>query len=45
MYGKTFTGVLRTTVLVDEAGRIARIWRGVKVEGHAAEVLAAAREL
>lgn len=45
MYGKTFIGVLRTTVLVDEAGRVARIWRKVKVEGHADEVLAAAREL
>lgn len=45
MYGKTFLGVLRTTVLVDEAGRIARIWRKVKVEGHADEVLSAAREL
>lgn len=45
MYGKTFVGVLRTTVLVDEAGRVARIWRRVKVEGHADEVLAAAREL
>ncbi len=45
MYGKTFTGVLRTTVLVDEAGRVARIWRRVKVEGHADEVLAAARGL
>lgn len=45
MYGKIFMGVLRTTVLVNEAGRIARIWRKVKVEGHADEVLAAAREL
>jgi peroxiredoxin Q/BCP len=45
MYGKTFTGVLRTTVLIDQTGRIARIWRGVKVEGHADQVLAAARQL
>jgi peroxiredoxin Q/BCP len=45
MYGKTFVGVLRTTVLVDEAGRVARIWRRVRVEGHADDVLAAAREL
>jgi len=45
MYGKTFIGVLRTTVLVDEVGRVARIWRRVRVEGHADEVLAAAREL
>jgi peroxiredoxin Q/BCP len=43
MYGRTFQGVLRTTVLVDESGGIARIWRGVKVDGHAEAVLAAAR--
>jgi peroxiredoxin Q/BCP len=45
MYGRTFQGVLRTTVLIDATGRIARIWRGVKVDGHADAVLAAAREL
>lgn len=43
MYGKTFMGIVRTTVLVDESGRIARIWRNVKVDGHADEVLDAAR--
>jgi peroxiredoxin Q/BCP len=43
MYGKTFMGVLRTTVLVDADGRVARIWRNVRVSGHADEVLAAAR--
>jgi peroxiredoxin Q/BCP len=45
MYGRTFLGILRTTVLVDADGRIARIWRNVRVEGHADEVLAAARSL
>lgn len=45
MYGKTFLGILRTTVLVDRNGRIARIWRNVKVDGHADEVLAAAQAL
>ncbi len=45
MYGKTFLGVLRTTVLIDAKGRIARVWRGVKVDGHADEVLAASRAL
>lgn len=39
MYGRTFMGVLRTTVLIDARGKIAKIWRNVKVEGHAAEVL------
>jgi len=45
MYGKTFHGILRTTVLVGADGRIARIWRHVKVDGHADQVLAAARDL
>lgn len=45
MYGKTYMGIDRSTVLVDRAGRIARIWRKVKVPGHAAEVQAAARAL
>ena len=45
MYGKTFEGVLRTTVLIDKAGRIATIWRAVKVDGHAEAVLEAARQL
>jgi peroxiredoxin Q/BCP len=45
MYGKTFLGVFRTTVLIGTDGRIARIWRNVKVDGHADEVLAAARAL
>jgi peroxiredoxin Q/BCP len=45
MYGKTFLGILRTTVLIDRNGKIARIWRNVKVDGHADEVLAAARAL
>ena len=45
MYGKTFMGIVRTTVLVGKDGRIARIWRNVKVDGHAAEVLEAAKAL
>lgn len=45
MYGKTFQGILRTTVLIGADGRIAKIWRNVKVEGHADEVLASARRL
>lgn len=45
MYGKTFMGVLRTTVLVGANGKIARIWRNVRVPGHAEQVLAAARVL
>jgi thioredoxin-dependent peroxiredoxin len=45
MYGKTFTGVLRTTVLIGSDGKIAKIWRSVKVDGHADVVLAAASAL
>lgn len=45
MYGKKYMGVERATFLVDGAGVVRRVWRKVKVPGHAAEVLAAARAL
>lgn len=45
MYGKTYMGIERTTFLIDGAGQIARIWNKVSVNGHAVEVLAAARDL
>jgi peroxiredoxin Q/BCP len=45
MYGRTFQGILRTTVLVGADGRVIRIWRHVKVDGHADNVLAAVRAL
>ncbi len=45
MYGKTYMGIERTTVLIDGAGVVARVWNKVSVKGHAAEVLAAARAL
>ena len=45
MYGRTYMGVERSTFLVDREGRIARIWRGVKVPGHIGEVLAAVAAL
>jgi peroxiredoxin Q/BCP len=45
MYGRTFLGILRTTVLIGANGRIARIWRNVRVDGHADEVLAAAQSI
>jgi thioredoxin-dependent peroxiredoxin len=45
MYGKTFQGVLRTTVLIGPNGRILKIWRNVKVDGHADQVLAEVRAL
>ena len=43
MYGRSFLGILRTTVLIGADGRIQRIWRNVRVDGHADEVLAAAK--
>ena len=45
LYGRKFLGMERTTYLVDAESRIARVWRKVKVKGHAEEVLAAARAL
>jgi peroxiredoxin Q/BCP len=45
MYGRKYFGVERSTFLVDRDGRIAKIWRKVKVPGHADEVLAATKAL
>lgn len=45
MYGRTFMGIVRSTFLVGPDGRIARIWSPVKVDGHAEEVLEAAKAL
>ena len=45
MYGRTYMGMVRATLLIDAEGRIARIWPKVKVNGHAEEVLAAAQAL
>ena len=44
-YGRTYMGMVRTTLLVGADGRIARVWDKVKVKGHAAEVLEAAKAL
>ncbi|MEI2385928.1 thioredoxin-dependent thiol peroxidase [Breoghania sp. JC706] len=44
-YGRTYMGIERSTFLIDADGRIARIWRKVKVKDHAETVLAAVREL
>jgi len=43
MYGRTFEGIIRTTVLIGTDGKIIRIWRNVRVDGHADEVLAVTR--
>ena len=44
-YGRTYMGMVRTTYLIDAAGTIVRVWNKVKVKGHAAEVLEAAKAL
>jgi peroxiredoxin Q/BCP len=41
MYGKKSMGIVRSTVIIDEQGRVARVFPKVKVDGHADEVLAA----
>jgi thioredoxin-dependent peroxiredoxin len=45
MYGKKVRGIERSTFVVDKSGNLAREWRGVKVPGHAAEVLEFVRTL
>jgi peroxiredoxin Q/BCP len=42
-YGRSYMGMVRSTVLVGADGMILRVWHKVKVKGHAADVLAAAR--
>ena len=44
-YGRSYMGMVRTTLLIGADGRIARVWPKVKVAGHAIEVLAAAQTL
>ncbi|CAL77309.1 conserved hypothetical protein, putative peroxiredoxin domain [Bradyrhizobium sp. ORS 278] len=45
LYGRKFLGIIRSTVLIGTDGRVAKVWRNVKVDGHADAVLAAARDL
>ena len=45
MYGKTYMGIERTTVLIDATGTVAWVWNKVSVKGHADEVLAAVQSL
>lgn len=42
MYGKAYFGVERTTFLLDEKGKVLKIWRKVKPDGHAGEVFSSA---
>ncbi len=45
MYGRKYMGVERTTFLIDSAGKIAKVWEKVKVDGHAQAVLETAQAL
>jgi peroxiredoxin Q/BCP len=45
MYGRKYMGMERATYLIDSGGTVRRVWRKVKVPGHAAEVLEAVRSL
>lgn len=45
MYGKAYMGIDRSTFLIDKTGTIRHLWRKVKVDGHAQEVLKAAQGL
>ncbi|MFT3687548.1 peroxiredoxin [Paenirhodobacter sp.] len=45
MYGRTSMGIQRATFLIDGAGKVAKVWPKVSVDGHAAEALAAVKEL
>ena len=45
MYGRKYMGIERATFLIDRDGVVKRVWRKVKVPGHAEQVLAAAKEL
>ena len=45
MYGKKSMGIQRSTYLIDGAGKIAKVWKKVSVDGHDAQVLEALKEL
>ena len=45
MYGKKSMGIQRSTYLIDSAGKVAKVWKRVKVDGHDQQVLDALAEL
>jgi len=45
MYGKKSMGIQRSTFLIDSDGKVAKVWKAVKVDGHDAQVVAALNEL
>ena len=44
LYGRKFMGITRSTFLIDESGKLSRVWPRVKVDGHVDQVLEAVRE-
>ena len=44
-YGKTYMGIVRKTFLIDEKGKVAEVWRNLRVKGHVEKVLEAAKAL
>ncbi|MBM7568015.1 thioredoxin-dependent thiol peroxidase [Paenibacillus sacheonensis] len=45
LYGREYMGLVRSTFLIDEKGKLVREWRNLRVKGHVQDVLAAALEL
>jgi peroxiredoxin Q/BCP len=45
MYGKKRMGIVRSTFLIDASGKVAKVWKSVKVDGHDEQVLEALKEL
>ena len=45
LFGRNYMGIIRSTFLIDAEGRIARVWRNVRLAGHVDEVLEAAQAL
>jgi peroxiredoxin Q/BCP len=45
MYGKTYSGIERSTFLINKCGKVMKSWRKVKVDGHVEEVLSCAKLL
>lgn len=45
LYGREYEGIVRSTFLIDEEGRLVKEWRGIRVKGHADEVVAAVKSI
>ena len=45
MYGKKYWGIARITYIIDEKGKIAKVWPKVKADGHSQEVIEAIKSL